>query len=64
MEVNKGNPHQNPKAEQDYEANKHDPDPAPEAIEEKDDKPAGQTIKWAIAIAVAILIIIYLVFYL
>lgn len=52
-----------PRGEQDYNAHQQHPDPAPEALEEKDDKPAGNTIKWAIIIAIAVLAIIFLLYY-
>lgn len=39
-------------------------EPAPqEVIKEEDDKPAGNTIKWTIAIAIVILAIIYFLFF-
>lgn len=39
-------------------------EPVPqEVIEEEDDKPAGNTIKWTIAIAIIILAIIYFLFF-
>lgn len=36
---------------------------ATEIVEEKDDKPAGNTIWWAIIIAVMVLIAIYFIFF-
>jgi hypothetical protein len=36
---------------------------ADEAIEEKNDKPAGNTLKWTIAVAVIVLLIIYFLFF-
>ncbi len=54
---------QDPRGEQDYNAHQQNPDPAPEALEEKNDKPAGNTIKWAIVIAIIILMIIFLFYY-
>lgn len=53
-----------PRGEQDYNAHQQNPDPAPEALEEKNDKPAGNTIKWAIVIAIIVLGIIFLFYYL
>lgn len=52
----------NVRTEDDYEAHQADPAPAPEAVEEPNDRPAGNTIKWAIAIAIALLAIAYFVF--
>ncbi len=34
-----------------------------EAIDEKNDKPAGNTLKWTIAVAVIVLLIIYFLFF-
>ncbi len=61
-ENHESSPH--PKGEQDYHSHQENPGPAPEALEEKDDKPAGNTIKWAIVIAIIILLIIFLFYYL
>lgn len=55
---------QHPRGEQDYNKHQRNPAPAPEALEEKDDKPAGNTIKWAIAIAIVVLLAIFLFYYL
>ena len=52
----------NVRAEEDYAAHQHDPAPSPEAIKEKDDRPASYLLRWAIVIAIALLAIIYLVF--
>lgn len=52
-----------PRGEQDYNSHQENPAPAPEALEEKDDKPAGNTIKWAITIAIVVLLIIFLFYY-
>lgn len=41
------------------ESANHDEPPAQEAIEEKNDRPAANTIMWAIVIAVIIMVIIY-----
>lgn len=52
----------NVRTEDNYEAHQANPAPSPEAVEEANDKPAGNTIKWAIAIAIALLAIAYFVF--
>ncbi|SFC00260.1 hypothetical protein SAMN05421747_10340 [Parapedobacter composti] len=52
----------NLQAEDNYEAHQHDPAPAPEAIKERNDRPASTTIWIAITIAVVILGIIYLIY--
>lgn len=52
-----------PRGEQDYSAHQQNPNPSPEALEEKDDKPAGNTIKWAIIIAIGVLAVIFLFYY-
>lgn len=48
--------------ETDYSAHQENPGPSKEAVEEKDDRSVGNTIKWVIAIAVLILVIAYFIF--
>ena len=45
--------------EHDYNAHKQDPGPSEEAVVEKDEKGAGQMMKWIIPILVVIMFIIY-----
>jgi hypothetical protein len=45
--------------EHDYAHNQSDPGPAPQAVNEDDNKGAGLTMKWAIPIIIAILFLIY-----
>ena len=45
--------------EKDYEAHKGNPGPSLEAVVEKDEKGAGQMMKWIIPILVVIMFIIY-----
>ncbi len=52
----------NVQAEDNYAAHQHDPAPSPEAIKEKDDRPASYILRWAIVIAIALLAIIYFLF--
>lgn len=63
MAINDENPKTTVEGEKNYDANKKDPNPAPEAIREEDDKPAGQNIKVVIGIAIALLIIFFIIFY-
>ncbi len=52
----------NIQAEENYAAHQHNPAPSPEAINERDDKPASYLLRWAIVIAIALLALIYVVF--
>lgn len=52
----------NVQKEDNYAAHQEDPAPSPEAIEERDDRPASITIWIAITIAIVIAAIFYLVF--
>jgi hypothetical protein len=45
--------------EHDYNANKADPGPAPQAVNEADNKGAGVALKWAIPIILVILFLLY-----
>ncbi len=45
--------------EHDYDKHQSDPGPAPQAIEEHDNKGAGLAMKWVIPIAIIILVIVY-----
>ena len=49
--------------EDDYKHNQQNPGPSRESVEEKDDKPAGRVVQWAIGIAVVILFIIFIIYY-
>jgi hypothetical protein len=54
------NPQDKPKPiETDYAKHEEDPGPSPQAVNEPDDKGAGQTMKWIIPIIVAILFILW-----
>jgi hypothetical protein len=48
--------------EDNYGAHQEDPAPAPEAIRERNDRPASTTIWIAIIIAIVILGIVYLIY--
>jgi len=48
--------------EHDYDKHKADPGPSKEAVFEKNDKGAGQTLKWIIPIILVILFILWFVF--
>lgn len=50
------------KVETDYSAHEENPGPAKKALEEKNDKGVGNTIKWVILIAVIALAIAYFFF--
>ncbi len=52
----------NVQAEDNYAANQHDPAPAPEAINEPDDKPASKTIWIAVVLAIVVMAIVYFLF--
>lgn len=52
----------NVKAEDNYAAHQHDPAPAPEAVKERDDRPASNTIWIAIVIAIVLASIFYLIY--
>jgi hypothetical protein len=52
--------HKSPKPiEHNYSAHESDPGPAPQAINEDDNKGAGLAMKWVIPIVIVILLIIY-----
>lgn len=48
--------------EHNYDKHKADPGPSKEAVFEKNDKGAGQTLKWIIPIILVILFILWFVF--
>lgn len=50
------------KIENDYPHNQHNPRPSKPAVEEENDRPAGNTIKWVIIIAVVILLIVMFIY--
>ena len=48
--------------EHDYNENKRNPGPSEEAVTEKNEHGAGQTLKWIIPVCVVALLIIYFFF--
>jgi len=52
----------NVQAEDNYAAHHRNPAPAPEAVKERDDRPASVTIWVAIVIAIVLAAIIYLIY--
>lgn len=54
------NPQDTPKPiETDYAKHEQDPGPSPQAVNEDNDKGAGQTMKWIIPIIVVIMLILW-----
>lgn len=51
-----------PEAEENYAAHEENPAPAPEAINEANDRPASRTIWVAVAVAIILMTLIYLFF--
>jgi hypothetical protein len=45
--------------EHNYDSHKQDPGPAPQAVNEPNDKGAGPALKWAIPIILVILFLLY-----
>lgn len=52
-----------PPVEHDYNKHEHNPGPAPTAVNEPDNKGAGQAMKWIIPIIVVVLLVIYFLFF-
>lgn len=50
------------KIENDYPHNQQNPGPSKPAVEEKNDRPAGNTIKWVIIVAVIVLLIVMFIY--
>lgn len=53
----------NPPIETNYDANKENPGPSEEAVTQKNDKSAGNTMRWVIPVLIALLFIFYFIFF-
>ena len=49
--------------EHDYAKHESDPGPSPQAVEEYNDKGAGQAMKWILPIIVIVLLILWFIFF-